>query len=191
MTAVGGSLFRLAIGAVPFLLPLMFQDAFGWSPLKSGVLVVAVFLGNIAIKPFTGPLLRRFGFRNVLVHSALWSAVTIALCGLVTAHTPLVLTALILFASGVFRSIGFTAYNTISFVDVPPGLIGDANTLTTTIQQLTMGLGVVAGALALRAGPDCQILRCDGRRAHCLRRGVLPRRGGRAVCSDRVGAAGT
>lgn len=152
MTAVGGSLFRLAIGAVPFLLPLMFQDAFGWSPLKSGVLVVAVFLGNIAIKPFTGPLLRRFGFRNVLVHSALWSAVTIALCGLVTAHTPLVLTALILFASGVFRSIGFTAYNTISFVDVPPGLIGDANTLTTTIQQLTMGLGVVAGALALRAG---------------------------------------
>ena len=50
------------------------------------------------------------------------------------------------------RSIGFTAYNTISFVDVPTDLIGDANTLTTTIQQLTMGLGVVAGALALRAG---------------------------------------
>jgi len=79
-------------------------------------------------------------------------AVTIALCGLVTAHTPLVVTAVILFASGVFRSIGFTAYNTISFVDVPAEAIGDANTLTTTIQQLTMGLSVVAGALALRAG---------------------------------------
>jgi MFS family permease len=152
VTAVGGSFFRLAIGAVPFLLPLMFQDAFGWSPLKAGVLVVAVFVGNLGIKPFTGPLLRQFGFRTVLVHAALWSAVTIALCGLVTAHTPLAVTALLLFASGVFRSIGFTAYNTISFVDVASDAIGDANTLTTTVQQLTMGLGVVAGALALRAG---------------------------------------
>jgi EmrB/QacA subfamily drug resistance transporter len=152
VTALGGSLFRLAIGAVPFLLPLMFQVAFGWSPFKAGVLVVAVFVGNLGIKPFTGLLLRRFGFRAVLVHSALWSAVMIALCGLVTAHTPLLVTALILFASGVFRSIGFTAYNTIGFVDVPPEAIGGANTLTTTIQQLTMGLGVVAGALALRAG---------------------------------------
>jgi EmrB/QacA subfamily drug resistance transporter len=152
VTALGGSFFRLAIGAVPFLLPLMFQDAFGWSPLKAGVLVVAVFVGNIGIKPLTGPLLRRFGFRTVLVHAALWGAVTIALCGLVTAHTPLPAIALILLASGVFRSIGFTAYNTISFVDVGPEAIGDANTLTTTIQQLTMGMGVVAGALALRAG---------------------------------------
>lgn len=152
VTALGGSFFRLAVGAVPFLLPLMFQDAFGWSPVKAGVLVVAVFVGNIGIKPFTGPLLRRFGFRTVLVQAALWSAVTIAVCGLVTAHTPLPVTTLILFAGGVFRSIGFTAYNTISFVDVAPEDIGSANTLTTTLQQLTMGLGVVAGALALRAG---------------------------------------
>jgi len=152
VTALGGSFFRLAIGAVPFLLPLMFQEAFGWSPLKAGVLVVAVFVGNVGIKPVTGPLLRRFGFRTVLVQAALWSAVTIALCGLVTAHTPLPAIALILLASGVFRSVGFTAYNTISFVDVAPDAIGDANTLTTTIQQLTMGMGVVAGALALRAG---------------------------------------
>jgi EmrB/QacA subfamily drug resistance transporter len=166
VTALGGSFFRLAIGAVPFLLPLMFQDAFGWSPLKSGVLVVAVFVGNLGIKPFTGPLLRRFGFRTVLVHSALWSAVTIALCALVTAHTPLLVTALILFASGVFRSIGFTAYNTIGFVDVPPDAIGGANTLTTTIQQLTMGLGVVAGALALRAGaPIAKLLDITGERS--------------------------
>jgi MFS family permease len=152
VTALGGSFFRLAIGAVPFLLPLMFQEAFGWSPLKAGLLVVAVFVGNLGIKPFTGPLLRHYGFRTVLVQSALWSAVTIALCALVTAHTPLLVIVLILLASGVFRSIGFTAYNTIGFVDVAPEAIGDANTLTTTIQQLTMGLGVVAGALALRAG---------------------------------------
>jgi EmrB/QacA subfamily drug resistance transporter len=152
VTALGGSFFRLAITAVPFLLPLMFQDAFGWSPLKAGVLVVAVFVGNLGIKPVTSPLLRRFGFRTVLVHSALWSAVCVALCGVVTAHTPLAVIALILLASGAFRSIGFSAYNTITFVDIAPEAMGDANTLTTTIQQLTVGMGVVAGALALRAG---------------------------------------
>jgi hypothetical protein len=59
---------------------------------------------------------------------------------------------LVLFSSGVFRSIGFTAYNTIAFADITADEMGNANTLSTTIQQLTMGLGVAAGALALRVG---------------------------------------
>ena len=150
--AVGGTLFRLAIGAVPFLLPLMFQVAFGWTSVKSGLLVVAVFLGNIGIKPWTGPLLRRCGFRTVLVGAGIAAGVTVLACGLLTARTPLLVIVLVLFASGVFRSIGFTAYNTIAFADVAPDEMGNANTLSTTLQQLTMGLGIAAGALALRAG---------------------------------------
>ena len=150
--AVGGSFFRLAIGAVPFLLPLMFQVAFGWTSVKSGLLVVAVFVGNIGIKPWTGPLLRRFGFRTVLVGAGIAAAFTVLACGLLTAHTPLAVIVLVLAASGVFRSVGFTAYNTIAFADVAPAEMGNANTLSTTIQQLTMGLGIAAGALALRAG---------------------------------------
>lgn len=150
--SVGGSLFRLAIGAAPFLLPLMFQDAFRWSPFKSGLLVIAVFAGNIAIKPFTTSILRRFGFRTVLMVAASASALMLALCAGFTASTPLVVIALVLVVSGVFRSIGFTAYNTIVFADVTPEGMGNANTLTSTIQQLTMGLGVAVGALALRAG---------------------------------------
>jgi EmrB/QacA subfamily drug resistance transporter len=150
--AVGGSFFRLAIGAVPFLLPLMFQDAFGWTSLKSGLLVVAVFVGNIGIKPATGPLLRRFGFRKVLIGAATGAAATVLGCGLLTARTPLPVIALVLLTSGVFRSIAFTAYNTIAFADVAAEDVGNANTLAATVQQLTMGLGVAVGALALRAG---------------------------------------
>jgi EmrB/QacA subfamily drug resistance transporter len=162
--ALGGSFFRLAIGAVPFLLPLMFQDAFGWTSLKSGLLVVAVFVGNIGIKPATGPLLRRFGFRNVMVMAGTGAAVTVVLCGLLTDHTPLPVISLVLFSSGVFRSIGFTAYNTIAFADVPADDVGNANTLSSTIQQLTMGLGVAAGALALRAGdPVARLFGASGR----------------------------
>jgi len=80
------------------------------------------------------------------------SALMLALCAGFTASTPLVVIALVLVVSGVFRSIGFTAYNTIVFADVTPEGMGNANTLTSTIQQLTMGLGVAVGALALRAG---------------------------------------
>jgi EmrB/QacA subfamily drug resistance transporter len=152
VTNAGGTFFRMAIGAAPFLLPLMFQDGFGWSPVKSGLVVIAVFVGNIGIKPFTTPILRRFGFRTVLVGSGTAAAVTLALCATFTATSPLPLMIADLVASGVFRSIGFTAYNTIVFADVAPAEMSNANTLTSTIQQLTMGLGVAVGAVALQVG---------------------------------------
>jgi EmrB/QacA subfamily drug resistance transporter len=152
VTNLGGSLFRLAIGAAPFLLPLMFQSAFGWSPLKSGLLVIAVFVGNIGVKPLTTPILRRFSFRFVLVGAGVASAAAFALCATFSAQTPLAVIVVVLLASGVFRSIGFTAYNTIVFADLAPAELNDANTLSSTMQQLTMGLGVAIGALALRAG---------------------------------------
>lgn len=149
---LGGSWYRLAIAAVPFLLPLMFQDAFGWSPVKAGVLVIAVFVGNIGIKPTTTPLMRRFGFRAILVCADLGSALTIFLCAFLTADTPLPLIAVLLTASGSFRSVGFTVYNTLAFADIPAAELSSANTLSAAVQQLTMGLGVAAGALALRVG---------------------------------------
>jgi EmrB/QacA subfamily drug resistance transporter len=148
----GGSLYRGAVFAVPFLLPLMFQDAFGWTPLRAGSMVVFVFVGNLAIKPATGPLLRRLGFRAVLVASATALAVATALIGLLTAHTAPVLIALLLVAGGAFRSIGFTGYNTIAFADIAPESMTHANTLSSTVQQLAQGLGVAVGGLLLRAG---------------------------------------
>ncbi len=152
VTNLGGSCFRMAIGAAPFLLPLMFQEAFGWSAVKAGLVVVPVFVGNIGIKPLTTPILRHFGFRRVLVTAGSAAGATLALCATFTRTTPLPLIILVLLASGVFRSIGFTAYNTIVYADVAPEGMNNANTLTSTIQQLTMGLGVAIGALALRAG---------------------------------------
>jgi EmrB/QacA subfamily drug resistance transporter len=152
VTSVGGSLFRLAIGALPFLLPLMFQESFGWSPLKAGLLVIAVFVGNLGIKPMATRLMRRFGFRPVLVAANAGSGLTILLCAFVTARTPVVLIVVLLVTSGALRSIGFTAYNTIAFADIPAAGMTNANTLAAAVQQLTMGLGVAAGSLALRVG---------------------------------------
>jgi EmrB/QacA subfamily drug resistance transporter len=152
-TAVGsGSLFWTAITAVPFMLTLLFQNAFGWSPVKSGALVMFVFVGNIAIKPATTPLLRRFGFRPVLVASTAAAAATIAAASLFGAGTPLVVVALVAVLNGIGRSVSLTCYSTIAFSDTPAEQIRDANTLQATAQQLSVGLGVPIAAVALRAG---------------------------------------
>jgi EmrB/QacA subfamily drug resistance transporter len=147
-----GSLFWTSITAVPFLLTLLFQDAFGWSPVKSGALVLFVFVGNIAIKPATTPLLRRFGFRPVLIAATAGAAATMIGCSLLRAGTPLAVIAVLAILNGVGRSTSLTCYSTIAFADTTDDQIRDANTLQATAQQLSVGLGAPLGAIALRAG---------------------------------------
>ncbi|RLQ83948.1 MFS transporter [Mycetocola zhadangensis] len=148
---VGGGLYRLLIGAAPFLFVLMFQSGFGWSASQAGLLVMAVFAGNVVIKPATSPLIRRFGFRAVIVWSNLCGAVVFALCACVDSSTPIVIIAILLFLSGVFRSIGFSGYNSVQFADVPSSLTSGANTLASTLQQVAVGLGIAVAALIVRA----------------------------------------
>ncbi len=149
---VGGSVFRVAISAVPFLLPLLYQDGFGWSPAKAGLVVLFVFVGNLAIKPLTTPMLQRRGFRATLSIATLGAVLSIGACAAFGPGTPLAVLAVVTAAGGAFRSIGFTAYNTIAYADVPPAEMSAANTLSSTILQLSMGLGVAAGVVALRLG---------------------------------------
>jgi EmrB/QacA subfamily drug resistance transporter len=148
----GGGVYRLVISAAPFLLPLLFQVGFGWSPVLAGAMVMALFVGNLGIKPSTSFLLRRFGFRPVLIGSSLGGALCFAGCALFTHGTPLPVIVAVLVASGAFRSVGFTAYNTVQFADVEPADLTEANTLAATVQQLAVGLGIAFGALAVRLG---------------------------------------
>jgi EmrB/QacA subfamily drug resistance transporter len=148
----GSSLFWLVVGAIPFLLPLLFQTVFGWGAIKSGAVVLFVFVGNIAIKPATTPLFNRFGFRTVLLAATGGLAATAVGAGLLTADTPLVVIALVALLSGVARSVGLTGYSTLAFGDVPPEQMRDANAMSATVQQLFSGLGVAAATIALRAG---------------------------------------
>ena len=148
----GGSLFWTSITAVPFLLALLFQDAFGWSPVKSGALILFVFAGNIAIKPATTPVLRRFGFRPVLILATASAAATMVGCSALHAATPLTVIAAVAILNGVARSTCLTSYSTIAFADTTADQIRDANTLQATAQQLSVGLGPSLGAIALRAG---------------------------------------
>jgi len=149
--ATGGFIYRVTISSVPFLLPLMFQEGFGWSPLQAGALVAAVFIGNIGIKPATTPLIRKFGFKAMLVFASLASAVTFALCALMTPETPVALMAALLVCSGAFRSIGFSAYASVQYADIPPAQLTSANTVSATLVQLGTGSGIAIAALLIRS----------------------------------------
>jgi MFS family permease len=147
----GGSLFRLAVSAVPFVLPLLFQDAWGWSAVLAGSAVLWVFVGNLGIKPMTTPFLRWFGYRPVIIVSSAVAALTVVAMAFMTEETPFWLLAVLLVVSGAARSVGFTAYNTIAFADVEQADMTPANTLSSTLQQTAAGFGVAVAAVVIRA----------------------------------------
>lgn len=113
--ALDGSLYMAVVSALPFLLPLLFQEVFGWSAVKSGAVILFVFVGNIGIKPATTYLINRFGFRPLLVVSTLGLAVTTAGCALFTAATPVAVIGVVVAVGGVARSVGLSGYATIAF----------------------------------------------------------------------------
>jgi MFS family permease len=146
----GGSLFRIAISVSPFLLPLMYQIPFGLSAFQSGLLVLAMFAGNLLMKPVTTPVLRRFGFRTALVVNGLITAVLIFSFSFFVPQTPKPIMLALLFAHGLSRSMQFTSLNTVAFVDIPKSLMSSANSFFAVVQQMGMGMGVAVGAAALR-----------------------------------------
>ncbi|MFT4306817.1 MAG: DHA2 family efflux MFS transporter permease subunit [Microbacterium sp.] len=148
----GGSLYRATISAVPFLLPLLFQDAFGWSAVTSGAIVLTLFIGNVAVKPATTWMLHGFGFRAVLLVSIVVGIVCMVAMAFLTAAAPVALIVVLLVVSGAARSIGFTVYTTITFADISAEEMTSANTLNATLQQLSSGIGVAVGGLALAVG---------------------------------------
>lgn len=152
VTVRGGSLFRMGVSAVPFLLPVMFQIGFGYDAFAAGSILMAVFAGNLAMKPMTTPVLRRFGFRPVLMANGLINAAAIAACAFIGPTLPLPLVCAVLFVGGMSRSMQFTAFNTIAFADIPQAAMSGANTLFSAAFQLAMGLGVALGAIAWRVG---------------------------------------
>jgi EmrB/QacA subfamily drug resistance transporter len=152
VTALGGSIFRAVITAIPFLLPLFFQLGFGWSAAHAGLVVIALFAGNVGIKPATTPLMRHFGIRTVMLGAVAASAACLVGMAFLQRTTPVLGLLTLLVLSGIFRSIGFTAYNTAAFADVPAERMTSANTLMSTVQELGAGLGVAVGALLVRFG---------------------------------------
>jgi EmrB/QacA subfamily drug resistance transporter len=148
---IGGFLFRLGIGSLPFLLPLLMQVGFGLSPFKSGLVTFASAVGAMGMKTLAARIIRTFGFRNIMVINALVSSVFLAASALFTAATPLLLIMIILVVGGFFRSLQFTAINTVAYAEVEPPQMSRATTLVSVNQQLAISAGVAVGAFCVES----------------------------------------
>ena len=142
-------LFRTGIGAIPFLLPMMMQVGFGDSPVESGMITFASAAGAFVMKPAAQHALRLFGFRDTLLWNGVLAGVMLALCAMFRPSWPVAGMYAVLLTGGFFRSLQFTAYNTLCYGDVPRSRMSAATSLYITGQQLAATIGVSAGALAL------------------------------------------
>jgi MFS family permease len=150
VTVLWGAVTRVGIEAVPYLLPLMLQIGFGLSAFHSGLLLLATATGNLGMKLFTTPIIRRFGFRSVAIVDVTLAAVFITACGWLTASTPLAVMLLVLLCYGLARSLQFTWLATMAYADVGDRQKSSASTLWSVAQQMTLGMGIALGALCLR-----------------------------------------
>lgn len=144
-----GSLFRVGIGAFTLLMPLLLQIGFGLTALDSGLLTFGAAIGAMLMKLAAQPIVRRFGFRPLLIANSLISGGYLLACGLLRPEAPHALIAALMFSSGFFSSLQFTCLNTIVFADVAEGRMSQATSFSSTAQQLSLSVGVGLAAQLL------------------------------------------
>jgi EmrB/QacA subfamily drug resistance transporter len=149
VSVTGGSLFRVGVGAVPFLLPLMMQQGFGYTPFESGLITFVSAAGSFGMRTLANRVLRRFGFRKVLLWNALISGFFMALCGTFTQDSSRSVMMVIIFLGGLFRSLQFTALNAVAFAEVEHGDMSQATSFSQMAQRLSLSCGVAFSAFIL------------------------------------------
>jgi EmrB/QacA subfamily drug resistance transporter len=150
LSVYGASAFRVAVSVLPFLLPLMFQITFGLSAFQSGLCLLVLFAGDLSMKAFVIQVLRRFGFRQILIVNGVITAASMLLCALLDPATPKALTLAVLFIHGACRSLQFTCMTTLAYTEIPPARMSRSNGFLSAVMQLSMGMGVAVGAITLR-----------------------------------------
>jgi EmrB/QacA subfamily drug resistance transporter len=148
-SVIGGGLFRIGVGALPFLLAIQLQVAFGLSPFSAGLITFVSAVGAMGSGPTTTMIVRRFGFRRVMIGNAFIAALSLWACAFFTEGTPRLIMLTLLFVGGYFRSLQFNCIGSLGYSNVPTEMISRANTLATMAQQLFLTLGVGLSALIL------------------------------------------
>jgi MFS family permease len=128
----------------------MFQVGFGLNAFQSGILMLGLFVGNLSMKPATTWVLRRFGFRAVLIWNGILTAVLMLGCAVLFPQTSRNIILVVLFVNGLCRSMQFTCLSTLAFADIPKPELSSATSFFSMITQMSMGMGVAVGAILLR-----------------------------------------
>jgi EmrB/QacA subfamily drug resistance transporter len=149
MSVFAASNFRMGLGALPFLLPLMLQMQFGLTPLQSGLITFVTAFGSMGSKFFASRTYNLFGFRNVLALTTLLSAVLLGVNGFFTPETPVALIMACLLIGGLLRSMAFSGVSAMTFADVPDDDSSQATSINAVAQRISMAMGVAVAGGAL------------------------------------------
>jgi EmrB/QacA subfamily drug resistance transporter len=147
VSVVGGFITRFGIGGLPFLLPLLYQLGLGMPAWQSGLLMMPAAVAAMGMKIIAPRVLRRFGYRQVLVINTLMIGLTISLFSLVSPATPIVMIVLLGLAMGFFNSLQFTSMNSMAYADIETSDSSMASTIASSLQQMSMSFGLACGSL--------------------------------------------
>ena len=149
VSVTAGTVFRIGVGALPFLMPMMLQLTFGRSAVQSGLITFASSVGALVMKPVSTRALRWFGFRDTLLYNGALAAALLGVCAAFRPSWPVFALYVILLAGGFFRSLQFTAYNALAYGEIPRARMSAATSLYSTLQQVSLTLGVAIAAATL------------------------------------------
>jgi MFS family permease len=148
-STVGGTLFRICVGAMPFLTPLMLQLGFGLTPFQSGLITFAGAIGAITTKFMAKRVFAAAGFRSTLLGAAMVTTLVTVITGLFTPSTPHLVIIGVLLLGGFSRSFMFTGVNALAFADIDDAEASQATSMSSVMQQISLALGVAVAAAIL------------------------------------------
>ncbi|OWK73703.1 MFS transporter [Flavobacteriaceae bacterium JJC] len=147
---LGNLATRLGISAIPLLLPLMIQIAYGESAVISGWIVAPMALTAMFGKSSVINILNRFGYRKTLMTNTFIIGILICCLGIPGMHSSIYWYVPIIAVLGFFNSIQFTSMNTISIADLRNSHTSSGNSLLAVNQQLAIGFGIAFGLIVLK-----------------------------------------
>jgi EmrB/QacA subfamily drug resistance transporter len=146
-SVVGSFVTRLGIGGIPFLFPLLYQVGLGFSPVKSGLLMMPQAIASMSLKMFMPKILRRLGYRAVLISNTILIGVFIFLFSTIGLRTPIWMIVMIVFSYGFLTSLQYTSMNTLVYADISEEEASSASSIASTVQQMAVSFGVAAASL--------------------------------------------
>lgn len=142
-----GNMFaRIGNSSMPYLIPLLLQVKLGYSALHAGLMMIPMAIGGMLVKRIAMPLVKRAGYRKVLIVNTVLVGVCIASFALFSESLPFWLRIVQLGLFGAINSLQFSAMNAVTLKDLPAPLASSGNSLHSMVQMLSMSLGVAAAA---------------------------------------------
>ena len=147
VSVVGGFITRLGVGGMPFLLPLLYQLGLGLPAWQSGLMMMPTAIAAMCMKLFSVRILRRLGYRTVLMLNTFLIGLTICAYSFVTPGMPIAVILLIGFCQGFFNSLQFSSMNSMAYSNTEQKDSSMASTIASAFQQLSLSFGLAFGSI--------------------------------------------